>query len=82
MAGYYVFHIDVWREPNGGMKQLFSRMEYKTQSLASKAAKELLTNEYGDNYDHAEIHVMHYTSKDYNDKNSVIYIKPKNYGNN
>ena len=77
MAGYYCFHINVFKEPDGYMKQLFDTAEYKTQSLASKAAKEVLANKYGDDYDHAEIHIMHYTSGDYNDKNAIVFIRPK-----
>lgn len=74
MAGYFTYYINVWDKH---LKQLFGIGTYKTKQAAKAAAVHQLEDSRL-TYDHAEINIMHYNARDYNDRNEpTITIKPK-----
>ena len=76
MAGYFTYYINVYDEQQH-LKQLFSSGTHKTKQAARSAAVHHLEDSHLP-YRHADINIMHYNARDYNDRNEpTITIKKK-----
>lgn len=74
MAGYFTYYINVWTD---SLQQLHGSGTFKTKQVArTTAVQQLYDNQLP--FNRAEINIMHYNARDYNDRNEPpIIIKPK-----